>query len=377
MKRKIFLYGFFLTGIINTLPAQNVGIGTSTPFGRLQINHNSLIRPGLSLVDSGTQSSGSLEFRNMNNTSRIMQRGFAQNNFNNGQYLDIFSDSATIATFRGNGNLGIRNLNPAYPLDVAGDINTTGSLRVNGVAGNDGQVLRSNGNGTMAWDDLCQYKNFVSLISIAGSIWTVPAGVTNILVEAWGAGGGGNVLAGGGAGGYVKAQFAVTPGSSISYTTGDGGTGSVSATATTGTNTFYTVGSVTVTVSGGQGALFLTATNAQGGTGGGYSATLGFSNFISVQGSSGKSTERQFYQFNSTTYYESGKAGAGGNAYPFTNGGEGQTYLYNNTGGTLIFRNGNPAAGGVPGGGGASGVQFGATTIGGGSGADGRIVIHY
>jgi hypothetical protein len=305
-------------------------------------------------------------------------QGYTESNFNNGQYLDIKSDSSFIATFRGNGRMGINNLSPAYPLDVTGDINTTGTLRVNGAAGSGGQVLRSNGNGTMAWGDMCQFNNYVNLRSIAGSTWTVPVGVTKIGLEIWGAGGGGNILAGGGGGGYVKAYFTVTPGDIISYTTGDGGAGAVSVTATNGTNSFCTVGTVLVTAGGAQGALYLTATNGQGGVGGNASVSGSFANYISLTGGSGKSQERAYYQYNATTFYESGKGGRGGDAanYP-ESGGAGQTYLYNTTGTTLIFRNGNPSGGLTPGGGGASGVQYGVTNIGGGSGADGILIIYY
>jgi hypothetical protein len=358
--------------------AQNVGIGTTAPQGRLQINHRSSSAMGLMLIDSTNLSSGSVEFRNVNNTRRILIQGYTASNFNNGQYLDIKSDSVFIATFQGNGRLGINNPGPNYPLDVTGDINTTGSLRVNGAGGTGGQVLKSNGNGTMAWGDMCQYNNFVTLRSVLATTWTVPAGVTKIVVELWGAGGGGNVLAGGGAGGYVKAHFTVNPGDLIGYSTGDGGTGAVSATATNGSSSVCTVGSVSLTAGGGQGALFLTAANGQGGIGGGGSVTGTFANYMALSGSSGKSQERSYYQFNATTYYESGKAGRGGDAPNNPeSGGAGQTYLYNTTGAALVFRNGNPAAGLMPGGGGASGVQYGTTNISGGSGADGILVVHY
>jgi hypothetical protein len=83
-------------------------------------------------------------------------------------------------------------------------------------------------------------------------------------------------------------------------------------------------------------------------------------------------------QYSSTTYYESGEAGRGGNSgnTDYT-GGLGQYYLYNTTGAALIYRNGNSASGLRPGGGGSSGIQYGATTISGGSGANGLIIIHY
>jgi hypothetical protein len=376
MKRIVLLLSaalFALQGM-----AQNVGIGTPTPQGRLQVNHRSLNQSGLLLLDSTTNGSGSMEFKNVGNTRRMLVQGFAESNFNNGQYLDIKSDSAFAATFRGNGRLGVNNPAPLYTLDVAGDVNTTGALRVNGTAGNNGQVLRSNGNGTMGWGDMCQYNNFVTLRSVTAATWTVPAGVTKVLVEVWGAGGGGNLLAGGGGGGYIKAHFTVSPGSVINYATGDGGAAAISASASNGSASSCTVGSVTITANGGQGALFLTATNGQGGSGGSYSVSGGFANYIGLLGGSGKSQERSFYQFNATTYYENGKAGRGGDAPNNPDsGGAGQTYLYNTSGATLVFRNGNPAAGLIPGGGGASGVQFGTTNISGGAGADGHIIIYY
>lgn len=375
--KKLFFIIFALFTVLNGL-SQNVGIGTTSPASRLQINHFSSTTTGLSLVDSTSFGSSSIEFRNVNNTRRILMQGYTSSNFNNGQYLDIKSDSSFIATFKGNGRLGINNLDPAFPLDVTGDVNTTGALRVNGNAGSNGQLLRSNGDGTMKWDDMCQYNNFITLKSITPSTWTVPAGVTKIVVEAWGAGGGGNVLAGGGGGGYVKAHFIVTPGSVISFTTGDGGLGSTTTTSSSGTNTTCTVAGVTITAGGAQGALYLTAANGQGGTGGSFSISGSFSNYIGIMGGSGKSQERTFYQYNATTFYESGKGGRGGDSPKhFESGGAGQTYLYNTTGSVLVFRNGNPATGLVPGGGGASGVQYGSTTIGGGSGADGILIVYY
>ena len=49
--------------------------------------------------------------------------------------------------FSGTGNFGIGLTNPAYKLDVTGDINLTGALRDNGSAGNAGDILSSTGTG--------------------------------------------------------------------------------------------------------------------------------------------------------------------------------------------------------------------------------------
>jgi hypothetical protein len=51
----------------------------------------------------------------------------------------------------GCGNFGIGNSSPTYRLDVAGDINFTGTLRVAGNSGTAGQVLTSNGAGAPSW----------------------------------------------------------------------------------------------------------------------------------------------------------------------------------------------------------------------------------
>ena len=61
--------------------------------------------------------------------------------------------------YRPSGMVGILNTNPSYPLDVTGDINVTGDLRVtgglhaNGATGTSGQVLTSSGGGAMSWTD--------------------------------------------------------------------------------------------------------------------------------------------------------------------------------------------------------------------------------
>ncbi|XVJ66045.1 MAG: hypothetical protein HEQ40_07750 [Lacibacter sp.] len=275
-------------------------------------------------------------------------------------------------------NVGIGTPTPVERLDVNGNINVNGTIKVNGADGTAGQVLMKNNTGTMVWADLCNYKNFVSLTSTVSDTWIVPAGVTSILVEVWGAGGGGNTLAGGGGGGYCAAKFTVTPGTTINYVAGTLGSGAVLATAGNGGNSTCTVNGFSVTGYGGGGALFLSAVNGQGGQSGGGDLQGASNNFIAKTGAPGQSQKRNFWQFNATTFYESGEAGRGGNSGNTDNtGGLGQYYLYNNTGSTLVYRNGNPSSGYRPGGGGASGVQYGTTNIGGGNGANGLIIIHY
>ncbi len=115
------------------LYSQNVGIGTTTPAGRLQINHrSSTIHPGILLQDSTTAQSGLIRFTNVANAKYMQLWGYYAGSFSVGQYLDISSDSTFIATFRGNGNFGIGVLSPVYRLDVNGVINSSSQYRLNG-----------------------------------------------------------------------------------------------------------------------------------------------------------------------------------------------------------------------------------------------------
>lgn len=60
---------------------------------------------------------------------------------------DVAIDSNTFKLDSTNNRVGIVNSNPTYELDVTGDINFTGKLRVNGAPGTSGYVLQSKGSG--------------------------------------------------------------------------------------------------------------------------------------------------------------------------------------------------------------------------------------
>ncbi|MGQ1946924.1 glycine-rich domain-containing protein [Geofilum sp. OHC36d9] len=177
--------------------------------------------------------------------------------------------------------------------------------------------------------------------------FTVPDGVTTITVEVWGAGGGGGGSSynryggsGGGGGGYTKGILTVTPGATINYTVGDGGSAGARNGRDGGDGGFSVFGSLTATGGGGGGGNRGTAGVGGSGSGGN----------INNSGDSGD-----------TGGNWSGVGGAG------ANGGAGGASIRNNEG----------EDGSVPGGGGSGGEATNRNSYAGGAGGDGQIVITY
>jgi hypothetical protein len=178
--------------------------------------------------------------------------------------------------------------------------------------------------------------------------FTVPAGITEITIEAWGAGGGGggsnsnnNGGSGGGGGGYTINAFTVTPGQSIPYTVGGGGAAGVANNGTGGAggNTTF----LDLIANGGTGGV---GNRGNAGTGG--NASGGTTNLTGTNGIQG--------------------GNSGGNGGAGANGGSGGIGRQNNTG----------LPGEAPGGGGGGGERGGgSTTRAGGTGAPGQIRISY
>lgn len=378
MKKFFLLVNVFVA--VAPVAAQNVGIGTTAPNSKLEIHHRSTSANGLKLMDSATNLSGTLQFQNVNFSRGIRAAGFAANNFNSGQYLDIRTDSIIGATFKGNGFFGIRNVEPDFPLDVNGDINTTGAIRLNGNGGSNGQLLQSNGDGTMNWVDASAYKNVALFKFVGPGVWVVPAGVTKIWVEAWGAGGGGNSYAGGGAGGYVAGFFTVTPGSSLNYNIGDAGAG-LGTTGGNGQTTNFTYGAITLTAGGGFGATYNATTKlVNPGSGGSYfSSSASFTSYFGAAGGDATIGTLSFMQSAGANFIEQAISGDGGNsAFYQKTGGIGGAVVFNLTTSTTI-RSHNGGLARQPGGGGSGGFipSNSATFLNGGDGGYGMLLIHY
>jgi uncharacterized repeat protein (TIGR02543 family) len=204
--------------------------------------------------------------------------------------------------------------------------------------------------------------------------WTVPAGVSQIMVKAWGgggAGGGSNNYTlcqgagggGGGGGAYASSNLSVTPGQILQVVVGAGGTGVSGANGTDGGPSF--VGPDTnpahafVLAANGTGGMANTAGGQPpGGVGGMVKDSVGQTRIAGGNGTDGDSGGLTC-------------SGAGGDG---ANGGSGGARLCGNVS-EEMNRDGYPgnAPGGGGGGGRTSGADGGAHA--GGAGAVGKVVI--
>ncbi len=201
-------------------------------------------------------------------------------------------------------------------------------------------------------------STLVKTITPGTSSWVVPAGVTSIDVEVWGAGGGGlaggsvDSRVGGGAGGYATARLPVTPGESLTLIVGLGGTGSGSPTDGGHSSVTRAVSALElVRANGGQEGV----SGAGEGVGGTYTFDASVTGF-GINGGRGDHLDVEGGTYN---------GGDGGDAPRGAQGGRG--YRNNNGGGVVAAQDGQAPGGG--GGGGDGGTS--------GDGADGCILIRY
>ena len=150
---------------------------------------------------------------------------------------------------------------PEERLEVEGDVRITGAIKANNVNGTPGQILTTGSDGNIAWTNPCSYNRFQSFPIAGTTTWKVPSGVTEIMIELWGAGGGGSLGGGGGSGGYAKAIFTVIEGDVINVVTGAGGagvSGGANQNASNGGTSLVAGTGVSAGSTGGGGATTLT-----------------------------------------------------------------------------------------------------------------------
>ena len=267
-------------------------------------------------------------------------------------------------------NVGIGTPLPVEKLDVNGNINLSGTIKANGVSGQQGQALMTNGSGSLIWSYPNEYKNFITFSDPGSGTWIIPAGVTKIYAEAWGGGGGATGTGGGGGGGYVGAILTVVPGGSVSYTVGAAGNGGA-PNATDGgySQVFYSP--VSIMAFGGTGNTYTSFGNTA--PGGGFTGSNGTA-YLGEAGEAGGLNTFGYHQSNATTFLESQSGGKGGDAGHTRNTGGKGTYQIRNAATSAIVYALFGSHGRIPGGGGGGNITWGGSVR---NGAPGMVRIHY
>jgi hypothetical protein len=244
-----------------------------------------------------------------------------------------------IYSFSFSQNVGINTPTPNEPLDVNGNINLTGQLKANGIAGNSGQVLQKNATNNLVWADLSEFKNFKTfecnnIAAIAGannctSTWSVPAGVTTIFVECWGGGGGGATLSGGAGGAYISARLSVNPASPVAANLIIGAAGDFGSTnqigVAGGLTRFDLSGVALLTANGGNGGVpgdpSITNPATSPPSGGNYTISGIANNYLGYFGNYGIVTKLTFQQTTATEFARIINYGKGADAIGFPESG--------------------------------------------------------
>jgi hypothetical protein len=195
----------------------HVGIGTSTPLYTLDVTGN--IRSTTTVTAAGFSGNGS-GLTNLNPAN--LSLGTAA--------INITGTAATATNALALGGVAASGYATVGANSFTGNQAITGNLTVSGTISQSGAVMSAGLNGI---------KEF-----LANGTFTVPAGITRLMVEMWGGGGGGGGEwvgspssgfcawyegGSGGSGAYTRDVIAVTPGATYSVVVGAGGAG-----ATTG-----------------------------------------------------------------------------------------------------------------------------------------------
>ena len=301
-----------MSGYTLSLNGGNVGIGTTNPVNRLQLGGN-LHMVGNSIYLDNT-ATGYNNFIQYNSTlSRVDISGVSG--------VDLgYTSGGVISTV-----LSVNNLNQVTVPGLAGNGTRTIGATAAGVLVIDTVVPPTSNGAAVAYPYTGNNQYFI-----------VPAGVTRITVQLWGAGGGAGYntsnIGSGGGGGFVSGTLNVTSGEVLTLIVGGGGCNSCTGHAYGG---------------GGAGSP-----NCQGGSGGGRSAiqrTPGTD--LATAGGGGGGT-----RYNNTAFGGAGGAasGAGGCA-----GGQGTT------------SSGGAGGAGSGGSAGTAGSQYQGGDAGGGTGCGG------
>ncbi len=314
MKTAFILLGLFVYLSAN---AQNVGIGETNPLeSKLQVKttDSAVLLIQNTATPNGTKT-GLFYKTDGNYSGGIATVKTAAATYRMGLYTFGGSTPSALqerVSILDGGNVGIGTINPTAKLEVAGTVRID-----DGTQGAD-KILTSDAAGNASWQSLGSklgYKKCKQIVASGAGSFTVPAGVTEIMVEAWGAGSGavyGNInnSLGGVSGGYVRTVQTVIPGAVLTYTVGAGSAdalGNVTILAG-GTTTFnFAGGNIQAFGGGGHAANSSNSGPPQSGTG-----TV--DNYIALYGNTGSFPVFEFGQKSSTIFTQTIRWSNGGKA---------------------------------------------------------------
>lgn len=230
---------------------------------------------------------------------------------------------------------------PTGPQGPTGPTGATGATGPKGATGPQGPA----GPGEVAYDEPGSFT------------YTVPSGVTEIEVRAWGAGGGGGwqfpvgstvyYAAGGGGGAYVSAILPVSSCTTVRVVVGEGGEGGLfnfySGQAGTASSATCS-SSVSVTAGGGGGAVAGSSAGGAGGTGGTVSSSGASALVVDAAGADGDPG----YLVRGTSIEAGGNGGTNGEGFNAGVGGVGDA-AHGSAGGIGGGGGGGPEGGGAGG----------------------------
>lgn len=131
----------------------NVGIGINNPSYKLHLHTPLSANNFLNITSNttGVSANDGMILGMVGNSARLGNLETGDLRFGTSNSTRVLIDAV--------GNVGINNITPLYKLDVGGDINMTGALRINGATGQAGQVITSNGSSAPTWQDQAYSNN--------------------------------------------------------------------------------------------------------------------------------------------------------------------------------------------------------------------------
>ena len=303
---------------------QNVGIGETNPTaGKLQVKAADSAVLLIQNTASALNTKTALFYKSDNNYSGgIATIQTAPSFYRMGLFTfggAAASDLKERMSILDDGNVGIGTTNPTAKLEVAGTVKIA-----DGTQGTD-KVLTSDAAGNASWQSIgskAGYKYCKQITQSGTGSFTVPAGVTEVMVELWGAGSGGvrstntaSIVSpfyfiGGTSGGYASATQSVAPGNILSYTIGQGSLDAASNLSVAdggSTSINFPAGNLVALGGKGYNSGFAVAGQPQSGT-----STL--ASFYTLYGNAGGFPSFKAVQTSATDFWRIGSAGDGGKA---------------------------------------------------------------